>query len=160
MKASTVKTSKYHRELRQFAISFPPEGNLTEQSHRDDLNINNILKKFQKTGVIDHVKEHGATYGDVPAQDFREAQEIITTASSMFEELPSRARKHFDNDPAKFLEAMQNPDTKTETLHKIGLLNPDYTPPNATEEHIEAQKGSEATSPSEGGSDAPASGEG
>ena len=141
------------------SISFDPAGDRTEQSHKEELNINNILAKFQRTGVIDHVKEHGPQYADVPAIDYREAMEIVTSSNSMFEELPSRARKYFNNDPAQFLETMQNPETKPQVLHELGLLDPTYTPPQATEEHTEAKKGSKATSNSEGGSDAPASGE-
>ena len=144
-------------------ITFDPKENLTEQSHKEELNINNILARFQRTGVIDHVKEHGPQYADVPAIDYREAMEIVTSSNSMFAELPSRARKYFDNDPAKFLEAMQNPETKMQTLHKLGLTNPNRKPPKAPEKPQEAtksKKGSKATSDSEGGSDAKASGEG
>ena len=141
-------------------ITFDPSENMTEQSHKEELNINNILAKFQRTGVIEHIKEHGPQYADVPAIDYREAMEIVTNSNSMFAELPSRARAHFDNDPAKFLETMQNPETKAETLHQLGLLDPSYTPPEATQEPLEAKEGSNATSSSGGDSDALASEQG
>lgn len=125
------------------SIDFDPAGNMTEQSHREELNINNILAKFQRTGVVDHVKEHGPQYADVPAIDYREAMEIVTSSNSMFNELPARARAYFDNDPAKFLESVQNPDTDLNKLHEIGLLRPDYSPENATEELTEASQDTE-----------------
>ena len=84
--------------------------------------------------------------------------EIITSADSMFEELPSMARKKFNNDPEQFLEYVQNPDNIT-SLHEMGLLDPRYNPDIATEQSNESEqsKGSDATSNSEGGSDATAS---
>ena len=75
------------KSKRPYSITFDPAGNLTEQSHKDELNINNILARFQKTGVLDHVKEHGPQYADVPALDYREAMEIVTASNTMFAEL-------------------------------------------------------------------------
>ncbi len=128
---------------------------MTEQSHKKECDINQIMKKFQKTGVLDHVKKHGGEYADIPSQDYREAMEIITTADSMFEELPSEARAKFDNDPVKFLEYVQNEENKT-ALHEMGLLDPSYEPQKAenSEQTEGSKKGSKATSNSGGVSDA------
>ena len=82
MKA-TAKTTTPHARIPS-AIHFDPADDLTEQSHKEELNINNILARFQRTGVIDHVKEHGPQYADVPAIDYREAMEIVTSSNSMF----------------------------------------------------------------------------
>lgn len=144
--------------MRKHAIKFDPKEDRTEQSHKTACNVNYILRKYQKSGVVDHIKQHGPEYADVPAHDFREAMEVVTKASSMFEELPSRARAKFKNDPAQFLEYVQNPDN-IESLHDLGLTDPFYEPPNTTkeEEKGEEKKGSTATSNSEGDSDANAS---
>lgn len=118
------------------------------------------MAKFQKTGIVDHINKYQGQYGDVPATDFREAMETVFTAQSMFDELPSEARKRFDNDPAIFLEFIQDPDTDKTDLHQLGLLDPNYTPPDAAQHSSEERKGNEATHNGEAESDAPASGGG
>jgi len=76
----------------------------TEQSHKEECDINQILSKYIKTGVLAHQKHHQSNYGDYTSTDFHEAQNIIAKASSMFAELPAKVRSQFDNDPAKFLD--------------------------------------------------------
>ena len=45
---------------------------------------------------------------------------IVLKADEMFNDLPSRARRHFDNDPAKFLDFVQDPKNH-EQLVDLGL---------------------------------------
>lgn len=145
---------------RNHSITFDPDEDRCEQSHKAACDVNNIMSKFQKTGVIDHLRKHGGQYADVPSTDFREAMEVITTAESMFAELPSQARKRFNNDPAEFLEFVQDPENQND-LHVLGLLDPNYEPKSAAPQSITGEsKGSEATSNGEGDSDASASGGG
>ncbi len=143
---------------RSVAITFDPEGNRTEQSHKKACDVNQIMKRYIKTGVIDHVKENAPRYMDVPAIDYTEAMAMVASADSMFEELPAQARRHFNNDPAQFLEYVQSPDAIPELLHELGLTNPNIQLQGEVDESPGAKEGSEATSNSEGGSDAPASG--
>lgn len=98
------------------------EESLTEQSHKKECEINNILKKYQRTGVIEHRNEHQGQYADIPSISFREAQEVIATASSMFEELPSSARKKFNNDPETFLQFVQD-ERNHQEMYDMGLSN-------------------------------------
>jgi len=102
---------------------------LTKQSFKESCDINNILAKYQKTGVIDHYNKFGAKYGDCPAITFTESEQIIASAKSMFEELPSKARRHFENDPAKFLEFCETVegDAGAQVLLDLGLLAPGST---------------------------------
>lgn len=147
--------------MSKHAITFDPDENRTEQQHKKDTNINYIMAKYQKTGVIDHVKKYGGQYMDVPAIDYREAMTLVAEANSMFEELPSLARKKFQNDPEVFLEYVQDPNNK-ESLREMGLLNPETEekePKTTAEEKATepSKKGSKATSNTEGDSDAKAS---
>ncbi len=143
--------------MSKYAITFDKKEDRTEQSHKKECDVNYILRKYAKTGVLEHVKKHEGQYADIPAQDFREAMEIIALSKSMFEELPSEARKKFHNDTAEFLEFVQDPKNKPE-LHKMGLLDPLYKPPKTPEKDEKGEKkGSKATSNSGGGSEATAS---
>ena len=62
-----------------------------EQSHGKACNINNIVNKFQKTGVLEHQNKHEARYDDITGQDFETMMNIVANARSMFEDLPSRS---------------------------------------------------------------------
>lgn len=94
---------------------------MTEQHHRDDVKIQSILKKYAQTGVISHVKEYQGTYMNVPnGLDYQEAQNIIAEAASLFESVPAHIRQDFANDPAQFIDFMQNSENK-EAIEAYGL---------------------------------------
>lgn len=93
---------------------------MTKQSHKDECDINMLMAKYQKTGLVTHINNHQPHYGDYDPVDFTEAMQTIAEGSSMFQELPSQARKYFDNDPAKFMEFVNNPDNAGK-LEELGL---------------------------------------
>lgn len=95
---------------------------LTKQSFKDEVNINKIMDRFQRTGAIDHYTNRSMEYGDTTAPDYLEANLIIAKANTMFEELPSSIRAKFENDPAKFLEFVQD-DKNAEEMVYLGLTN-------------------------------------
>lgn len=97
---------------------------LAIQSAKDECDINKIISKYQKTGLVQHVAIHGPTYGDYDALDFQTAMETIASGTEMFQELPSSVRKRFGNDPARFMEFINDPDTKLEDLERYGLTRP------------------------------------
>jgi len=95
---------------------------MTKQSFTKECDINNILKKYQKTGALDHVNKHEASYGYATSDDFTASMEIIARGQKMFAELPSSIRTKFENDPAKFLDFVQD-EKNTEEMQELGLLN-------------------------------------
>ncbi len=103
---------------------------LTKQSFTAECDINNIMRKYQKTGAIDHVNKHEASYGFATSDTFQESLDIVARGQSMFNELPSSIRTKFENDPAQFLEFVQNPEN-TKEMQELGLahkLQQDPTP--------------------------------
>jgi len=108
---------------RPYAITFDPSEGMTKQSFRDECNINKIMAKFQRTGLLNHYAKHAPQYMDIPAIDYADALNIIAEAESMFEELPSTVRAKFENDPEKFLEFVQDPEN-LEEMREMGLANP------------------------------------
>lgn len=94
---------------------------LTEQSHKDETNMNYILRDYARTGFIKHSKENQGKYDDISVQDFQEAMFTVTEAQNMFNELPGAVRKEFGNTPAQFLEFVQNP-ANQEKLQKMGIV--------------------------------------
>lgn len=95
---------------------------LTKQSFTAECDINNIMRKYQKTGAIDHVNKHEASYGYATSDDFQSALETIRTGQTMFDELPSSIRTKFDNDPAKFLDFVQDQNNAGEMV-ELGLAH-------------------------------------
>lgn len=94
------------------------------QSMAKECDINLILKKYAKTGMINHVNEHKGNYADLPSDlDFHAAQQILIDAENAFESLPAVVRKKFDNSPGDFLAFVQNPENLPE-MEKMGLTNP------------------------------------
>ena len=97
---------------------------LTKQSFAKECDINQIMAKHQKTGLIAHVNQHQGNYGDfMEATDYHTAVNQIMAAGDAFMTVPADIRAHFDNDPGEFLEFCQNPENLDE-MRELGLLPP------------------------------------
>jgi len=101
-------------------LSFSGNGR-TKQAHKDECDVNKIVKRFEKTGVLAHTAAQQAAYGDFSPIDYREAVEIVMKADEAFSELPAKVRYRFNNDPQAFLEACENPAYRDE-LEALGLI--------------------------------------
>ena len=126
---SNPTTTKEMREHCKRPGTMDENGNpiyFTEQAHKDICNVNNIIKKYDKTGIITHVSQFEAQYGDMTGMDFKQAQDLVLGAQKKFDELPSKIRKYFDNTPEKLLEFMENPDNREKAI-ELGLINPNWT---------------------------------
>lgn len=99
----------------------------TKQAFKAECDINQIMARYQKTGVLDFAAKHEPQYADCTGADFQRGMEIIANAKSMFEDMPSRLRLRFENDPAKFLDFVQNPENREEA-RELGLLKPEPKP--------------------------------
>lgn len=137
---------------RRQTISFPGTGR-TKQAMKAECDINNIMKRYQATGIADFVNTQKAVYADVRSLDFTNSMNSLIRAQNMFGALPSSIRKRFANDPAQFLDFMSNEENAPEA-RKLGLL------PALTE--ASAPDGAAAPAPSgtETTADAPAAAQG
>lgn len=120
-----MKSSYHPHERVQKTFKKP---SVAVQAQAKECDINNIMRKFDKTGVIEHVGNHGPSYEDAPSyDDLHEAMNLVTHAQSMFAELPARIRAKFANDPAEFLEFVDDPDNRSE-MALMGLIAPEPAP--------------------------------
>lgn len=103
-----------------------PEGeSLTHQSMAAETDINNIMKKYQQTGHIDHVVNMEARQGDFTGVlDYQTALNTVIAIDAQFQELPSEIRKEFNNNPGDFLAAVEDPENR-EKFIEMGLLPQD-----------------------------------
>ena len=70
-------------------VSTTIEGqSMTRQSHKAECDINNIVKRFNRDGVITHLNKHGEQYDDVTGADFTSMMNTVALAQVMFDELP------------------------------------------------------------------------
>jgi phage internal scaffolding protein len=97
---------------------------LTIQSERENVNINNIVAKAKKTGVLGSglPAQRKERYGDFSSsEDFLSQQNKIVEFKTMFDNLPSDVRNRFNNNPAQLLDFVADPENKEEAI-ELGLL--------------------------------------
>lgn len=103
-----------------------------QQQFKDDCDVNTIMRRFQKTGVIDHVAKHQPIYGFASSQSYHESMNIVAIADSMFNDLPSSIRNEFSNNPEAFLEFVQDP-KNAERAAELGIALSDEAAAAASE---------------------------
>lgn len=97
---------------------------LTLQSFKDESDINNIVRKYKKSGVLTHVTSEVAKLGDfADVPDFQTAMNLVTRAQQEFEQLPSVIRKRFSNDPSEFVDFINDENNRDEAI-RLGLIKP------------------------------------
>lgn len=109
-----------------------PEETRTRQSERDACDVNKIMARFEKTGLLP-VDGRDAYFANVSQMgDFREAMEHVRLGERFFSQMPAAVRSRFDNDPAAFLDFVADPENEAE-LRSMGLLER-RVPEKASEE--------------------------
>lgn len=106
-------------------VSFSTTGeSLTHQSMAPECDINRIMAKWQKTGVIEHANTYQGQYGDfAETPTYQEAMNVVIESQEMFMTLPSSVRRQFDNDPGQFLAFAVDPQNG-EKMIEMGLATP------------------------------------
>lgn len=100
------------------------EGSQTQQCFKNECDINRILDKYQKTGLVTHLSDHSGAYGDYSGDlDYQTSLNFVMSAQQAFNDLPSSIRRRFENDPGKFLDFVENPEN-SEALIEMGLATP------------------------------------
>jgi len=135
---STDKSSKVKRILNRndrirSSITFPTE-TMAKQSFKDECNINNIILKYDQTGLIDHVNNIKGSYGDFTSvQDYQLSLNQVIEAQDAFDHLPAKIRKRFANSPTELMAFLADPANTDEAI-KLGLVvAPDLPPPEPNE---------------------------
>ncbi|AXL15014.1 internal scaffolding protein [Microviridae sp.] len=93
---------------------------LTEQHHKEECDIINIVKKYDKLGLDFEMFTAENCMDITDAPTYLEMQNKIAQANQTFEALPARIRAEFDNSTQNFLEAISDPENASK-LEEIGL---------------------------------------
>ncbi|AZL82772.1 internal scaffolding protein [Apis mellifera associated microvirus 3] len=101
-----------------------PEPTLTQQNFADECDFNNVLKKWEQSGLITHLNPAQPQYGDVfDIADYQEALNTVIKAEAAFAALPAALRDRFQNDPANLLAFVEDSANYEEAL-RLGLVGP------------------------------------
>jgi len=118
--ATAIKFNTAYGPKTPVRTSMEGQKTRTHQSGKDECDINKIMARYVKTGVLDHQKEYGGDYGFCTSMDLLEALTTVQKANDMFAKLPATVRTKFSNDAGQFLDFVQDPENKAELI-EMGL---------------------------------------
>lgn len=122
IKFSSVRPDRERVEVR---FSKPSR---TRQEFAEECDINSIMARYSKTGVISHVNPAEPRFLDLSVlPDFQSAMHIMMQANDAFASLPAAVRREFDNDPAKFVSFAED-GANLPKLREWGLAPPEKVP--------------------------------
>ena len=99
-----------------------PDKCLVQQSAMRECDVNSIMAKYRKTGLLEHVNRFQGNYGDfTEAPTYHDAFNKLVEAQEMFQSLPAHVRDKFANDPGLFLEYVSDDKNKA-GMEELGLL--------------------------------------
>ncbi|WNK13684.1 MAG: internal scaffolding protein [Microvirus sp.] len=96
---------------------------LTQQQFADEADINTIVNKFLRTGVMpDEVSL--PRFGDftTTVDNYHDALNLVIAADEAFSELPAKIRARFDNDAGKYVDFFNDPKNRAEA-EELGLIS-------------------------------------
>lgn len=94
----------------------------TVQSDADLADLNKIIARYKKTGIVAGLNEAQGQFLDVSQhQDFAEVMRTARAAEMEFMKLPSKVREEFGHDVANWLDAAFDRD-KREALVDSGVI--------------------------------------
>jgi phage internal scaffolding protein len=80
---------------------------LTEQSSKDECDINKIIAKYPARVIESKMKYDEAKFADVSGIDFQNSLNLVKEVESNFLKLPVDIRNTFQNSPEKYLDFLQ-----------------------------------------------------
>lgn len=100
----------------------------TRQEFAAECDINTIMARYSKTGVVSHINPVTPRYLDLTTlPDFQTAMHMLIDAEAAFASLPAVVRREFDNDPSKFV-AFAEDQENLPRLREWGLAPPEKVP--------------------------------
>lgn len=121
------------------ALFFDDDPGLTEQSHKNSCDINYIMATYDKTGMVPVYTGKVPRYDDFSsARDYQSALNLVIEAEEAFSQLSANIRSEFNNDPAMFLAAFEDPAQRAKLI-ELGVLT-DRNPSDQGVPAVEAVK--------------------
>jgi len=103
------------------AISFKKSRKIVKPSFKEDADVNNIMRRYTKTGQLPALMKQNPHYGDFSnVKDYQESMDIVIHAQQQFAALPAETRSFFNHDPSRMLSFVSDPKNKTKMI-EMGL---------------------------------------
>lgn len=94
---------------------------MTKQSFANEVDINQIVARFSKTGLLPTFNGQ-PFYGDVSEiGDFQEAMNVVASANELFNQYPAEIRERFGNDAGQLIEFLSDENNRDEAI-ALGLV--------------------------------------
>lgn len=139
-----------YAKVKECQLRYDIKGDLTsesktQQEFRESSDINNIINKYKKTGILssgDIKATRSPQYGDFMNTDYVEMHRTIANVQEKFGQLAATKRKEFDNKPELWLAKLEEDEIKrlSDEAEAIEKENSITTDPTKTEETTEVNK--------------------
>lgn len=117
-----AKLLDVYRPHKRVQIDCSPHGR-TKSEFKKECDVNEIMRKFEKNQLISHVNDHQGDYGDFSTfEDYHASVNAVLEANDAFASVPSKIRATFNNDPAQFLQFVQDP-SNLDQMVEMGLAH-------------------------------------
>lgn len=108
---------------RKHSVDFSKDKTKVQQQHKDETDINHMVRRFHKAGVSPQGLDPNAQYLDnTRIGDYTEMLNQVTHINQQFNKLPSKFRTQFENQPAKMLKYLNDPENLEEAFES-GLID-------------------------------------
>lgn len=97
------------------------EPSLTQQSFKEESDINEIVRRFGLTGQLPDNYQAPLTGDFTDVVDYKTALDAVIAADEKFLELPAHIREKFQNDPQQLLTFLDDDSNRDEAI-KLGIL--------------------------------------
>ena len=97
------------------------EPTLAQQHFKDECDINQILEKFNVTGVVPTNVRQPINQDFIETMDYQTSLNAIMEAEAAFMEMPAKVRAEFENDPGKFIQFFEREENRERAV-ALGLI--------------------------------------
>lgn len=119
--------NKYSERL---IVEAPHGVSRTQQHFKDEVDINRIMAKYRKTGVIQHVTRARQVYGEFDTtSNMAEQFQTVAKAQQQFDMLPAEIRNKFKNSIPGFFAYIADPANREDCI-AMGIFEKPPAPPS------------------------------
>lgn len=98
-----------------------PEDSMTQQSFKDEADINTIVRRFGLTGQLPQDLQMPVSGDFTGISDYHTAMNMVLAAQDEFLRVPPDVRARFQNDPAQLMAFLDDPANRAEA-ESLGLV--------------------------------------
>lgn len=99
------------------------DASLTQQQFAEEADINTIVNRFLKTGVLPTPNTFPQYVDFEGIFDYQSAMNLVRAADESFMRMDAKVRARFNNSPQEFLDFFANPENTQEAI-RLGLAIP------------------------------------